>query len=169
VVELLKFKMRYSRPHVKVLWTGSDASCDTWEPLENLTNCEEAERATGRTLSRPAQRPPLATGPAPPLLPPTGFIVDTAPPSDLSAALVDLQLLYWWPDEVAGRWLAALHRRPPLPTCVTFSHVVAYTRQTSALRCTADSLLDSASYCALWVLLSPAAAAGVRGRPLPHP
>jgi hypothetical protein len=35
--------------------------------------------------------------------------------------------------------------------------VVAYTRQTSALRGTADSLLDSASesYGARWVLLSP--------------
>jgi hypothetical protein len=40
-----------------------------------------------------------------------------------------------------------------------FSHVVAYSRQTSALRCTADSLLDAASYGIRWVLLSPAAAA----------
>jgi hypothetical protein len=40
--ELLKFKMRYGRPHVLVRWTGSDASGDTWEQLENLTNCEEA-------------------------------------------------------------------------------------------------------------------------------
>ena len=51
-----------------------------------------------------------------------------------------------------------------------FSHVVAYTRQTSALRGTADSLLDAASYGARWpgVLLSPAAAAGVPGRARPH-
>ena len=41
------------------------------------------------------------------------------------------------------------------------SHVVAYTRQTSALRGTADTLLDAASYGARWVLLSPAPAAGV--------
>jgi hypothetical protein len=53
----------------------------------------------------------------------------------------------------------------------SFSHVVAYTRQTSALRGTADSLLDSLSYGARWVpLLSPAAAAaGMRGSPSPHP
>ncbi len=51
---------------------------------------------------------------------------------------------------------------------LAFSHVVAYTRQTrtSALRGTADSLLDSASYGARarWVLLSPAPAAGVMAR-----
>ena len=42
-----------------------------------------------------------------------------------------------------------------------FSHVVAYIRQTSALRGTADTLLDAASYGSRWVLLSPAPAAGV--------
>jgi hypothetical protein len=42
VAELLKFKMRYGRPHVLVLWTGRDASGDTWDPLEHLTNCKEA-------------------------------------------------------------------------------------------------------------------------------
>ena len=55
-----------------------------------------------------------------------------------------------------------------IPRCA-FSHVVAYTRQTSALRGTADSLLDSASYGARWRLLSPAAAVGVRGRAHPQP
>jgi hypothetical protein len=50
---------------------------------------------------------------------------------------------------------------------------VADSRQTSALRGTADSLLDAASYGIRWVLLSPAAAAGVSttvtsgGRPRP--
>jgi hypothetical protein len=44
-----------------------------------------------------------------------------------------------------------------------FSHVVAYTRQTSALRGTADTLLDAASYGSRWVLLSPAPAGGVTG------
>jgi hypothetical protein len=66
VAELLKFKMRYGRPHVLMRWTGRG---DTWEPLDNLTNCEEAitafERATGRTLPRPAPRLPLAAGTAP--------------------------------------------------------------------------------------------------------
>jgi hypothetical protein len=45
--------------------------------------------------------------------------------------------------------------------------VVAYFRQTSALRGTADPLLDAAPYGVRWVLISPAAAAaGVeRGPP----
>jgi hypothetical protein len=33
VQELLKFQMRYGRPHVLVRWAGRDASGDTWEPL----------------------------------------------------------------------------------------------------------------------------------------
>jgi hypothetical protein len=144
------------------MWTGREASGDTWEPLENLTSCEEAiaafERATGRTLLRPAPRQPLAAGPAPPPLPPAGFTVDAAPPPDLGAALVGRQLLYWWPDDGWQRGTVA--RLCPRPA---FQHAVAYTRQTSALRGTADSLHDSASYGARWVLLSPAPAAG------PHP
>jgi len=67
---------------------------------------------------------------------------------------------------VAGRRLAARHRRAPLPRGA-FSHVVAYTRQTSALRGTADTLLDAASYGSRWVLLSPAPAGGVTLRPRP--
>ncbi len=94
----------------------------------------------------------------------TAGTVDAAPPSDLGAALVGRQLFYWWPDDGWQRsTVACLCPRP------AFSHVVAYTRQTSALRGTADSLLDSASYGDRWVLLSPAAAAGVRGRSCPHP
>ena len=35
-----------------VRWTGLDTAGDTWEPLDNLTNCEAAiaafEQATGR-------------------------------------------------------------------------------------------------------------------------
>ena len=46
-----------------------------------------------------------------------------------------------------------------------FSHVVANNRQTSALRGTADTLLDAASYSSRWVLLLPAPAAGVRPGP----
>jgi hypothetical protein len=42
VQELLKFKMRYGLPLVLVRWADRDASGDTWEPLDNLTNCEEA-------------------------------------------------------------------------------------------------------------------------------
>ena len=43
VHELLKFKMRWGRPYVLVCWVGHDASGDTWEPLDNLTNCEWRE------------------------------------------------------------------------------------------------------------------------------
>jgi hypothetical protein len=57
---------------------------DTWEPLESLTNCEEAiatfQRATGRTLARSAPRSPLAAHPAFP--PPHSNVdsgLDTAP------------------------------------------------------------------------------------------
>jgi hypothetical protein len=77
---------------------------------------------------------------------------------------VGRQLLYWWPDDDWQRGTVA--RLCPRPA---FWHVVAYTRQTLALRGTADSLLDSAFYGARWVLLPPAAAAGVRGRSRPHP
>ncbi len=76
VAEPLNFKMRYGWPHILVRWTGCDPLGDTWEPLENLTNCEEAiaafERATCSTLLRPAQHPPPAAGPVPPYLPRQG-------------------------------------------------------------------------------------------------
>ena len=39
--ELLKFKMLYGKPYVLVHWAGCDASGDTWEPLDNLTNCAQ--------------------------------------------------------------------------------------------------------------------------------
>ena len=62
VQELLKFKLRYGRPYLLVRWAGSDASGDTWEPLDSLTECAEAisafKRATGRVLPRPAPKPP---------------------------------------------------------------------------------------------------------------
>ena len=101
--ELVKFKMRYCRPYVLVRWTGFDAAGDTWEPLDNLTNCEAAiaafEQATGRSLPRPAPPPPTGTAVAPPPIPPTGFTVEAAPPGDLGAALVGRTVLYWWPDD----------------------------------------------------------------------
>ena len=65
-------------------------------------------------------------------------------------------MLYWWPDEGWQRGTVA--RLSPRGA---FSHVVAYTRQTSVLRGTADTLLDAAAYGTRWVLLSPAPAAGV--------
>jgi hypothetical protein len=136
VHELLKFRMCCGRPHVLVRLAGRDASGDTWEPLERLTNCEAAliafstfEQATGRALPHLAPPPPAAAVPPPPPLPPTGFSVDTSPPGDLGAALVGRQLLYWWPDDGWQRGTVA-HLCPR----GAFSHVVAITRQTSAQR-----------------------------------
>jgi hypothetical protein len=90
------------------------------------------EQAIGRALPRPAPPPPAAAAPPPPL-PPTGFTADAAPPGDLGAALVGLLLLYWWPDD--GWQRSTVARLCPRGA---FSHVVVYTRQTSALRGTAD-------------------------------
>jgi hypothetical protein len=91
---------------------------------DKLTNCEEAisalERATGRTLPRPPPTPPggaaLVAAAVPAPLAPVGFAVEAAPPQRGTVA-----------------------RLCPRGA---FSHVVAYFRQTSALRGTADSLLD---------------------------
>ena len=110
--------------------------------------------ATGRPLPRPAPPPPAVAAPFP--IPPAGFTIDAVPTGDLRAELVGRTLLYWWPADVWQRGTVARH-------CLrgTFSHVVAYTRQTSALHGTADTLLDPASYGHRWVLLSQAPAAGM--------
>ena len=42
VQKLVKSKMRYGRPYILVRWAGLDAAGDTWEPLDNLINCEAA-------------------------------------------------------------------------------------------------------------------------------
>ncbi len=126
--------MRYGRPYVLVRWSGSDASGDTWEPLDNLTNWEEAiaafEKATGRSFPRPPPPPPAAAAAAPPPpIPPAGFTVDATPPGDLGASLVGSQQLYsgWWPDYGWQRGTVA--RSCPRGA---FSHVGAYTRQTGS-------------------------------------
>ena len=165
VQEILKFRLRSGRPQLLVRWAGHDASGDTWEPLEHLTNCEDAirdfERARGCTVPRPSPPPPsrAAGGRAAPL-PPSGFVVDTAPPPDLGAALVGRSILYWWPTDGWQRGtIARVCPRAP------FSHVVAYHRATSGLRGTADSLLDASSYGTRWVSLSPAPSTGVSPAP----
>ena len=83
-------------------------------------------------------RPAAAAGRRllPPPIPPAGFTIDTAPPGDLRRGpeLVGRTLLYWWPAEHASARAAPSRR------------VVAYTRQMSALRGTADTLHDTASY-----------------------
>ena len=77
-----------------VRWTGLDAAGDTWEPLDNLTNCDDAiaafEQVTGCSLPRPPPpSPPLpGNAVAPPPIPPTGFMVEAAPPGDLGPALM---------------------------------------------------------------------------------
>ena len=81
----------------------------------------------------------------------------------MCAELVGRTLLYWWPADSDG-WQPERGTVARLCPRGAFSHVVAYTRQTSALRGTADTvtLLDAAaSYGHRWVLLSPAPAAGV--------
>ena len=129
-----------------------------------MIHCDEAiaafEQATGRPLPRPTSAPPPFIGSPPAPIAPTGFFVDAAPPGDLGPALVGRTLLYWWPTDGWQRGTVA--RLCPRGA---FSHVVAYSRQTSALRGTADSLLDAASYGSRWVLLSPAAAVGVNRDP----
>ena len=81
------------------------------------------------------------------------------PPDDLGAALVSrtLRLLYWWPDAVTRGitfvdrpkpvtgHVAAQHRGVPLPVR-RFLTCRGYRSRHSALRGTADSLLDAASY-----------------------
>ena len=80
VAAILQFRLRAGRPQVLVRcqWAGLDASGESWEPLENLTNCEEAiaafERSRGVKLPRRPPAPPLAVvGGVPPPLPPTGY------------------------------------------------------------------------------------------------
>ena len=135
--------MLCGRPCVLVRWFGLDAAGDTWEPLDNLTDCEAAiaafEQAAGRFLLRPAQpSPPLAAASGePPPIPPAGFTVEAAPPGDLGAALVGRTVLYWCPYGCQRGTVARLCQR------ITLSHVVGYTLQTSALRGTADTLLGT--------------------------
>ena len=162
VEAILKFAMRSGRPHVLIRWAGLDASGDTWEPLENLTNCEEAiqafEQARGVVLPRPPPPPPSqACGGVALPLPPSGFTVDPAP-GDLGAALVGRRLLYWWPTD---GWQLGTVARVCSSAAKGFSHVVAYHRRTSALSGTVETLLDAASYGQRWVLLSPREATGV--------
>ena len=164
VAEILRFRLRAGRPQLLVRWEGKDASGDTWEPLENLTNCEQAirdfELAQGVVVPRPLPPPTSqACGGSSPPLPPAGFVVDPSP-GDLGPDLVGRRVLYLWPEDGWQQGtVARASRRAP------YTHVVAYHRSTSALRGTADSLLDAASYGSRWVLLSPAAPRGVAAVP----
>ena len=95
---MLKFKMIiYGLPYVLVHWTGLDAAGYTWEPLDNLTKCEDAtpafKQATERSLSCHAPPTLISTAFAPLPIPPTGFTVEVAPPGDRGAALVSRTVL----------------------------------------------------------------------------
>ena len=89
VAAILQFRLRAGRPRVLVRWIGQDASGEIWEPLEILTNCEEAiaafEWSRGVKLPRrpPASPRSAVVGGVPPPLPPTGYNVDPAAPGDL--------------------------------------------------------------------------------------
>ena len=118
-----------------------------WEPLDSLTNCKAAiiafEQATA--WSPPPQLPFAGAAGAPPLISaaitPTGYTVETVPPGDLGTALLGRTLLYLWPDD---GWKRGTVERP-FPRGA-FSYVWAYIRQASALRVTADTLLDAVSF-----------------------
>ncbi len=64
-------------------------------------------------------------------------------PGDLGATLpvVGRRILYWWPSD---GWQLGTVARICAPSASGFTHVVAYTWQTSALRGTVDTLLDAA-------------------------
>ena len=164
--ELLKFKsylkMRRGRPCVLVRWAG------------RMRRAARGSRSTtwptARRPSPPSSGPPPLTAPpglaaagrppiVPPPIPPPGFAVDLAPPGDLQvrAALraVGRMMLSWWPEDGWQRGTVAPRG--------AFSHVVANTRQTSALRGTAKTMLDTASYGVCWVPRCPGPPRASRG------
>ena len=140
--ELLKFKLRsgWGRPYVLVRWAGcNNALRDTWELLDNLTNCEEAistfepASESGRPLPGSATPCPAAAGccrgnAAHMPIPQAGFTIDAAQLGDLCAELVGRTLLYWCP---ADGWQRGTVAR--LCPRGAFPQVVAYTRP--ARRC----------------------------------
>ena len=67
VAAILQFRLRAGRPKVLVRWAGQDASGESWEPLENLTNCAVEEAIAAFERSRGVKLPP-----APPSRPPVG-------------------------------------------------------------------------------------------------
>ena len=135
VQELLKFKMRWGQPYILVRWSGCDASRDIWEPLVR-------RRTTLPTVRRPL---PHSSGLGPP-------IASTCPAGCCRPALA-----YPAGTSMLRRLaISASHASACAASARTWSPT-----QTSALRGTADTLLDAASYGQRWVLLSPAPAAGV--------
>ena len=114
--ELLKFKMCWGRPYVLVRLVGHVALGDTWKPLDNLTNREEAtafERATGRSVALTAPPRPAAAGRRRRAAADSAGRFHSGPratwrPSSGARGEDDPLLV------VPGR-VAARHHRPPLP------------------------------------------------------
>ena len=172
VAAILQFRLRAGRPQVLVRWAGQDASGESWEPLENLTNCEEAiaafERSRGVKLPR---RPPA------PRRRWWGVFLPRCP---LPATPWTRRLVTWvarWSAgasstggaRTAGSWarLLASRRRPPSPTSL---RIIGARPRSRALptRCltrplTAPLGLPSRPYP------PPASPARVRGRLPPRP
>ena len=156
VEQLFNGKTVRGRTYYLVRWQGHASAADSWEPTEQLANCQEwvaeYEAAAPRRLralrahqragpaplaqaaAPPAPPPPPAA--APPPKPPQGWAVAAAGPPDLGSAL-----LYWWPD--AGLRLGRIRRH-----CrrASFTHVVGYRTPTAALADEVDALLDPATH-----------------------
>ena len=105
-----------------------------WEPLENLTNCEEAiaafERSRGVKLSRRSALPlPRRRwwGVFLPHCP--RYTVDPAP-GDLGRTLVGRRILYWWGED---GWQLGSVARVSSQASGSFSHDVAHHRGSFAL------------------------------------
>ena len=82
--------------------------------------------------------------------PPSGFFIIASAPNYLPTGLVGSKILYWRPEDC---WL--LGSVAKVSSKLPFSQVVAYHAKTSPdLAATMDSLLDSASYWQLWLLLA---------------
>ncbi len=126
--ELLR--SRHGRPCILVRLAGRDVS-HTREPLDSLTNCAKAIVAFERATGFPARPAPAAGRPRRRSFPahPSGRF--HRGPGDLGAALVGQRphQLCWWPDEGWQRGTVARL----FPRGIS-SHVLADTRQTSALR-----------------------------------
>ncbi len=159
---LLTGPMRAIRPHVLVRRTGLDAYGDTgslWRilPTVRMLFVFLSRLAGWSYLAPRCFRASHACGGVAPPLPPAGYSVDPSP-GDLGATLVGRRILYWWPSD---GWQLGTVARICAPSASGFTHVVAYTRQTSVVSGTVDTLLDATSYGQRWVLLSPLAPAGV--------
>jgi len=165
VEQLLNRKVVRGRTYFLVRWRGHASAEDSWEPVENLTNCPErlaeyaaaahrrpkARRAAARVEPallphHPVPSPRQVPGLPPPPQPPVGWVIEP-----LGLPVVGASLLYWWPD--VG-WQRGRVVRPS--TQAPFSHVVRYSRASATFAGDVDTLLDTPSYGVRWVLMARA-------------